>query len=42
MCIRDSIKEKSVKEAKAKEAELLKAWHDPSKAGLWGARAAAE
>ena len=36
------IKEKAIAEAKAKEAALLKAWHDPSKAGLWSARAAAE
>ncbi len=36
------IKDKAIKEAKAKENELLKAWHDPSKAGLWSARAAAE
>jgi indolepyruvate ferredoxin oxidoreductase len=36
------IKEKSIAEAKAKEATLLKAWHDPSKAGLWSQRVAAE
>jgi indolepyruvate ferredoxin oxidoreductase len=36
------IKDKAIAEAKAKEAELLKAWHDPSKAGLWSQRAAAE
>jgi indolepyruvate ferredoxin oxidoreductase len=36
------IKEKSIAEAKAKEATLLKAWHDPSKAGMWSQRAAAE
>jgi indolepyruvate ferredoxin oxidoreductase len=36
------IKEKAIAEAKAKEATLLKAWHDPSKAGLWSQRAAAE
>jgi len=36
------IKEKSIAEAKAKEAELLKAWHDPTKAALWNARQAAE
>jgi indolepyruvate ferredoxin oxidoreductase len=36
------IKEKAIKDAKAKEAELLKAWHDPAKAGLWSARQAAE
>jgi indolepyruvate ferredoxin oxidoreductase len=36
------IKEKAIKDARAKEAELLKAWHDPSKAALWTARQAAE
>jgi len=36
------IKEKSVKDAKAKETELLKAWHDPTKAALWNAKQAAE
>jgi indolepyruvate ferredoxin oxidoreductase len=36
------IKDKAIAEAKAKEATLLKAWHDPSKASLWTARAAAE
>jgi indolepyruvate ferredoxin oxidoreductase len=36
------IKEKAIKDARAKETELLKAWHDPSKAGLWSARQAAE
>ena len=36
------IKEQSVKEAKAKESTLLKAWHDPAKAGMWSQRAAAE
>ncbi|MGH7004005.1 MAG: DUF6537 domain-containing protein, partial [Alphaproteobacteria bacterium] len=36
------IKDKSIAEAKAKEAELLNAWHDPTKAALWSARQAAE
>ncbi|MCW5770758.1 MAG: indolepyruvate ferredoxin oxidoreductase family protein, partial [Rhodospirillaceae bacterium] len=36
------IKEKSIEEAKAKEATLLKAWHDPTKAAMWNAKAAAE
>ncbi len=36
------IKEKSIKDAKAKETELLNAWHDPTKAALWNARKAAE
>ncbi|HRD47240.1 MAG TPA: indolepyruvate ferredoxin oxidoreductase family protein, partial [Caulobacter sp.] len=36
------IKKKSVEDAKSKEATLLKAWHDPAKAGLWSQRAAAE
>ena len=36
------IKDKSIAEAKAKEAELLNAWHDPAKAALWNGRQAAE
>jgi indolepyruvate ferredoxin oxidoreductase len=36
------IKEPSIKTARAKEAELLKAWHDPAKSALWSAREAAE
>ena len=36
------VKEKALKDAKAKEAELLKAWHDPAKAVLWNAKQAAE
>ena len=36
------IKEKAVKDAKVQEAELLKAWNDPTKAALWNAKQAAE
>jgi indolepyruvate ferredoxin oxidoreductase len=36
------IKDKSVAEARARQAELLKAWRDPAAARQWGMKAAAE